>query len=240
VLRSARLASGGPVTFELNPDYTFTEEDLRQMVLRLAHEIRNPLATIKSAVQLIEHFQPPPPDVREYFGGIHTEIERIDRVVRDMQRYVRLDFHTAIAVSVSEVIAAAVESVDATMKATGSTVEVVPGPNTTVLADCAQLEAAVGELIDNALRFGPPGSVVTVRWLSRADRLFTIEVEDEGPGIAPEAAERILRPFFSTSTQGTGLGLNIAARAARLAGGDLSWTDRPEGGCRFILTLPRL
>jgi signal transduction histidine kinase len=228
------------LTFDSNPEDTFTEEDLRQMVLRLAHEIRNPLATIKSAVQLIEHFQPPRADVQEFFAGIHTEIQRIDRVVRDMQRYVRLDFHTAAAVTVEAVVAAAAESVRETIEATGSTVDIVPGPEVRVLADCTQLEAAIGELIDNALRFGPSGSAVTVRWSLEGDQAFSIDIEDDGPGIAPDLADRVSRPFFSSSTQGTGLGLNIAARAARLAGGDLRWSNRPRGGAKFTLTLPRL
>lgn len=218
----------------------FTEEDLRQMVLRLAHEIRNPLATIMSAVQLIEHLQPPTADVEEFFVGIHTEIRRIDSVVRDMQRYVRLDFHTAAAVTVTQMIEAAVESIRETAEATGSKVEVIPGPQVTVLADGIQLQAAIGELLENALRFGPPGSAVKVRWSLDGDHSFLINVEDDGPGIAPDLADRVLRPFFSSSTQGTGLGLNIAVRAARLAGGELSWSNRPEGGARFTLRLPRL
>jgi signal transduction histidine kinase len=228
------------VTLDSKPEDSFTEEDLRQMVLRLAHEIRNPLATIKSAVQLIEHLQPPKADVEEFFLGIHTEIHRIDSVVRDMQRYVRLDFHTAAAVPVTQVVEAAVESVREAAEASGSKVEVVPGPAVTVLADSVQLQAAIGELLENALRFGSPGSAVIIRWSLEGDHVFSIDVEDDGPGIAPDLADRVLRPFFSSSTQGTGLGLNIAVRAARLAGGDLTWSNRTQGGACFTLTLPRL
>ena len=65
-----------------------------------------------------------------------------------------------------------------------------------------------------------------------------IDFDDRGPGIATETGPRIMRPFFSTSTQGTGLGLNIVARTAHLAGGRLEWCNRDAGGARFSLLLP--
>ena len=82
----------------------FTEDDLTEMVLRLAHEIRNPLATIKSAVQLIEHLQPPTGEIAEYFSSVHAEIVRIDQVVRDMQRFVKLETKAPTVVDIQEAI----------------------------------------------------------------------------------------------------------------------------------------
>jgi len=215
----------------------FTEEDLKEMVLRLAHEIRNPLATIKSAVQLIEHLQPPEGEVVEFHATIHSEIDRIDKVVRDMQRFIRLDGNEASVVRIADVVALAVETI-ASRRDTG--VEVVPGPEARVLVDEAQLEAALVELVDNSTRLSPPEGAVTVMWECLDNGMVAVSVEDRGPGIAPAEASRILRPFYSTSTQGTGLGLNIVLRTAQILGGTLEWSNRSGGGACFTISIPRL
>ena len=85
--------------------------DMREMVLRLAHEIRNPLASIKSGVQLVEHIVQPEGELAVVLADMHGEIARINNVIQDMQRFVRLDVHTAVSVAVSEAAAVATEAV---------------------------------------------------------------------------------------------------------------------------------
>jgi signal transduction histidine kinase len=209
------------------------------MVLRLAHEIRNPLATIKSAAQLIEHLQSPEGEIAEFFASIHTEITRIDSVVRDMQRFVRLDTHTAARVDLEQAVESATQVDDAVPEASRSRLRIVGGPPTTVVIDPQQLEAALAELISNALRFSADMTTVDVRW-SHEDGRVVIEIEDHGQGIAETHRERVLRPFYSTSTQGTGLGLNIVTRTARLAGGELRLSSTTGRGTIATLVLPRI
>lgn len=221
-------------------DAGFTEEDLREMVLRLAHEIRNPLATIKSAVQLIEHLQSPKGDVAEFHASIHLEIDRIDKVVRDMQRFVRLDLNTSSAKEASAIVRSAVELIASTATGSKADLEVAPGPDAKVLVDAPQVEAAFAELIDNAVRYSPPGEAIIVGWELPDERHVELFVVDRGPGVAPGQADRILRPFFSTSTQGTGLGLNIALRTAQIAGGTVTWQNLAAAGARFAIVLPRI
>lgn len=215
----------------------FTEEDLKEMVLRLAHEIRNPLATIKSAVQLIEHLQPPDDEIVEFHSTIHSEIDRIDKVVRDMQRFIRLDGNEAEVVSIADVIVLAVDTIASRRD---TEVRVVSGPEARVLVDAVQLKAALVELIDNSARLSPPGAPVVVSWECLEDGLVAISVEDRGPGVPPSDESRILRPFYSTSIHGTGLGLNIALRTAQIVGGNLRWTNLDGGGARFTISIPRL
>jgi len=218
----------------------FTEDDLSEMVLRLAHEIRNPLATIKSAVQLLEHIQRPEGEIAEFYDSIHTEVARIDRVVRDMQCYVRLDTHTATRITVAEAVASVVEAVRSERGLPGSCVQVIEGPASSILVDRVQLETALRELVDNAIRFSPEQAHVTVSWRSNDHGVVSIDVDDSGCGVADAVKHRIFRPFFSTSTQGTGLGLNIVARVAELAGGELEFCALDAGGTRFTVTLPRV
>jgi len=216
----------------------FTEEDLREMVLRLAHEIRNPLATIKSAAQLIEHLQTPEGEIADFFDSIHTEISRIDSVVRDMQRFVRLDTHTAARVRLDHAVTAASESEEAVPVQCRTRLQIRGGPETQVLIDPQQLENALSELMSNALRFSSPETQVEIRW-HHLDMQVVIEVEDHGQGIPESHRERVLRPFYSTSTQGTGLGLNIVTRIARLASGELRLHSELGRGTTAALVLPR-
>ncbi|MCD4750805.1 MAG: HAMP domain-containing histidine kinase [Thermoanaerobaculales bacterium] len=224
----------------MSPHRTLSEEDLREMVLRLAHEIRNPLATIQSAVQLLDHLQKPEGEVKDFYSSILTEVGRIDCVVRDMQRFVRLDSHTAAQLPVGDVAAAAVESLKSRWPSDGDRIRLRPGEDAYVLIDWMQVETAISELIENALRFSPPNSPVVVSWSKAEKRMVQVTVEDQGPGINEKLKDRILRPFFSTSTQGTGLGLNIAARVAELAGGRLEWENLHPQGTKFTLVLPVL
>ena len=219
---------------------TFTEDDLRQMVLRLAHEIRNPLATIQSAVQLLEHRHQPDDELLEFYDSIYTEITRIDSVLRDMQRFVRLDTEMATLVQLGQAVAMAVETERSRSQTRAHDIRVVEGPPIAVLIDARQLEAALGDLLDNALRYSPDGSPVHISWRLLDDDVVAIDFSDRGPGVAEENREEILRPFFSASTQGTGLGLNIVMRAASLAGGRLEWANREGGGARFSLLLPTI
>ncbi len=223
----------------------FTEADLGEMVLRLAHEIRNPLATIKSAVQLLELIQKPQGEIAEFYSSIDTEVARIDRVVRDMYRFVNLgkDVGSRSRIEVAEPVAAAVEAATAGKSSDGARVSIVEGPRVAILINQMQLETAVREMVSNALRFSPEGSPVTVSWRiadGLKDAAVAIDIKDQGFGIANEVKDRILSPFFSTSTHGTGLGLNIVIRVAELAGGTVSWSSPGQGGCRFTLTLPRI
>jgi signal transduction histidine kinase len=222
---------------QLSSQQALTEGDLRQMVIRLAHEIRNPLSTILSAVQLLEHLHQPEPDQIEFYQSIYTEVARINDVVRDIQRFARLDSHAATTISLAGAIGAALESETAAMAESKALVEVAGGPDVSVFMDRSQLESALSELINNAHRFSPPGSSITIRWSIRNDSQVAIDFDDQGPGVAEGNREKILRPFFSTSTQGTGLGLNIVARTCQLAGGDLEWHNLEPRGARFTMVL---
>lgn len=224
----------------MNQDHPLTEDDLREMVLRLAHEIRNPLATIQSAVQLLEHLQQPEGDEKEFFESIYVEVSRIDNVVRDMHRFARLDVHTATSFTIKEAVQAAIEALSCRASTDAAPINNLGGPRAVVLMDRNQLEEAIGEVLSNALTFSPAGSEVRIAWRLAEAGIAAIDIDDLGPGIPEDLQNRILRPFFSSSTHGTGLGLNIVARTCRLNGGRLEWRNRKRKGARFSLFLPIL
>ncbi len=216
---------------------SFTQDDLREMVLRLAHEIRNPLATIKSSVQLVEHLTHPEGEIAEYLESVIDEVTRIDQTVREMQAFVRLKPGSPTDVPVDEVVREAFAEARHEAARRGVRLIARPGPPLVVRADRVQIRLALDALLANAVSATPVESSVRLWWQPDGERV-RIHVEDSGAGVPPELAGRIMRPFFSTSTQGAGLGLNIVQKVAHLAGGETEWRTLEAGGCRFPLVLP--
>jgi signal transduction histidine kinase len=99
----------------------------------------------------------------------------------------------------------------------------------------------VGNLIDNALKYSPPGTPVVVR-AGTEERSVVLSVEDRGPGIPPADLPHVFEPFFrsptATAVPGSGLGLAVAGRVAAAFGGRVAADNRPDGGSRFTVTLP--
>ncbi len=213
--------------------------DLREMVLRLAHQIRNPLATIKSGIQLVQHLQPEDGEVQEYLDAALVEVERINRTIADMQRVIRLESATAVPIPVAGIVEEAMSRSTGMARAAGINLVSRGGPDIEALADRDQLVDAVAELIHNAVEFSPDGSTVVIGWEAGETRQARIDVTDACGGICAQAAERIFHPFHSTSTRGTGLGLNIVQRICELGGGRLEWSNLDDGsGCRFSIVMP--
>jgi two-component system phosphate regulon sensor histidine kinase PhoR len=120
-------------------------------------------------------------------------------------------------------------------------------PNLGVLADVAQMQRALGNLVHNAIKFTPPGGAITLS-ATAADADVTIEVADTGPGIAPDDIPRVFERFFRAdrartggrTTGGTGLGLAIAKHVVEAHGGRIWVADGggPGHGAVFRFTLP--
>lgn len=216
----------------------FTEEDLAEMVLRLAHGIRNPLATIKTGIQLVQHLTEPTGDVAGYLNSALKEVARIDMIVKDMQRFVRMENQTFQLIEIESAIASAMSDCRELARRTGTKVIVRKGPKCRTFVDGGQLIQAIGELLANAIEFSVEDRSVKLTWDRSVEGMVSIHVDDSCPGMTDADRERMKRPFYSSSTRGTGLGLNIVGRFCSLCGGSLDWLDGPSGGCRFTLMLP--
>jgi two-component system nitrogen regulation sensor histidine kinase GlnL len=230
---------------------------LGTLVAGLAHEIKNPLAGIKGAAQLLEGKLDEEPHLREYTGVIVREVNRLGALVEDLlavgappkPRLARINIHRVI----QHVLALVSEEL--TRRHIQLRCEFDPSlPD--VQADDGQLNQVLLNLLRNAIDAMTPedgqqraGNKLTVSTRMETDfhilrernhvgKFLRIEIADEGKGVDAEDVSRIFEPFFTTKPRGTGLGLAISHRIVAEHGGILRvHTNRPKGTV-FTVTLP--
>ena len=216
----------------------------------VAHEIKNPLASLRSALESLEKVEDK--DLRLQLSAIAShDVQRIDRLVTEIADASRIDaelsrtrFDPVDLVGLARAMIAARRErgqdrdckVSVTTKGRGPWL--VPG-------DAARLERVLVNLLDNAVSFSPPGGTIAITFEHQDDDLV-LRVSDEGPGIAPEARGKVFERFHSLRPEGedfgshSGLGLAIARTIAIAHEGALEATERPDGkpGASMVLTLP--
>jgi two-component system, NtrC family, sensor histidine kinase HydH len=213
-------------------------DDFGEMVSLLAHEVRNPLATIKSSAQLIKRLRMPPDALPPYLDDFVDQVSRIDRVVKEIERLATIRRGAIRELAVSEVARASIEDCRARAHDAEVAVRLIDGAEAIISSDPRLVRLALSELLANAIQVSAPGSTVEVNPERTPDNRICIHVDDTGPGVADEIADRIQRPFFTTSRQNVGLGLNVVLRICRLLESHLQWQNRNGSGCRFSLILP--
>ena len=161
-------------------------------------------------------------------------------IVTNMHRFVRLESTTAVTVQIEEAAKTAIAACAAKARDACIRLECADEPHCTTLVDPDQLAYALEELVSNAIYFSPAEGTVRIWWEVLENWSLKVNVDDEGPGIPAANDDRITRPFFSTSINGSGLGLSIVEKFCHISGGALTWQNRPGGGCRFSATLPHV
>jgi signal transduction histidine kinase len=208
--------------------------ELGEMSAVLAHEIRNPLGTIKGFVQLAG--EKSEPLVKSLLDPALEEIERLEKLVRDLLLFARPVKVAPELVRWEEMsgrLDAAVEDVRGAHSIALST---EPAPGLELKTDRHALHQILANLVRNAAEAQPEGGEIRVA-ARRDARGVTIRVEDSGPGLSEAARQRLFQPFFTTKTTGTGLGLAVSKRLARQLGGELELEAREPHGVRAVLTL---
>ncbi|MGH7172173.1 MAG: ATP-binding protein [Gemmataceae bacterium] len=209
-----------------------------QLAASVAHEVRNPLMSIKMLVEAALRSENPRPFTRENLTIIHHEIVRLERSVQDF-----LDFSRPPALQrkirdLRDVVASALTLVQS--RARQQKVEIVhdrPAEAIVGQIDQDQFSSVLVNLFINALDAMPRGGRLEMQ-LSQSGGAINVAVRDSGEGIAPTVLEQLFTPFTSSKPTGTGLGLCISRRIIEDHGGQLHGVNSPEGGACFTLTLP--
>jgi len=214
----------------------------------VTHELKNPLASLRSAVDTLERVDDPA--VRhQLLEVVRQDVQRLDRLVVDIAEASRLDAELSRArfepVDLGRMIQ---ELMPIWEGRSHEGVEIAfarPRVATaTIMGDESRLARLIDNLVDNAISFSPPGGVVEVR-AARVGEDVLVSVEDEGPGVPGDAREAIFNRFHSIRPEEdfgrhSGLGLAIARAIVEGHGGTIGIEDRPDGhrGARFVVRFP--
>lgn len=201
---------------------------LGEMSAVLAHEIKNPLASLKGNAQLLSQMLPTGEKPRAKAERVVDEAVRLEHLINDLLQFVRTGAIKRAAVDPAQVVRTAATTIPGEI-----TFETSSAPASWPL-DQGRIHQVVANLVDNAVAAGPPVEV-TVR---KVDGKLVIEVSDHGPGVAEDDREKIFEPFHTGKTQGTGLGLAVARRVVELHGGTLAVHTSPRGGAVFRAEIP--
>jgi signal transduction histidine kinase len=211
---------------------------LGQLSAVLAHEIRNPLASIKGAVEVLETEIPWEHRKRSFLEAIRAEADRLSKLVNEFLQFARPPRLEMLPIQPNAVVRSVVALVAKQAASSGIDVrtrfaqELPP-----IMLDGEQMKQALLNLVINAIQAMPAGGRLELA-TERAGDKFRISVRDSGPGIPVEIRDRLFDPFITTRNGGTGLGLAIAQRLVRQHNGTIRAANRQEGGATFEIEIP--
>ncbi len=211
--------------------------ELGEMGASIAHELRNPLAGIGGALQVIRGGFPEDEPRRDAIDEALSQVARMEQTVQHVLRYAKPWMPRRNFADLRGFARTAMEHISAQFALEGIVCEVEPGPPLRLAFDPDLLEEACANVVQNAAHLMPDGGRIRVDFRASGGQV-EMRIHDEGPGFAPEALSRALDPFFTTKTRGTGLGLVICRRILEAHGGGVRLENRAGGGATVILLLP--
>ena len=207
-----------------------------------SHELRTPVAVIKSACEYAEKYGDSPEEQRETIAMIHRQADRMSALIGQLLSITRLDQGTEAVRLEGLDLTALVRNVCAEQPYPGDRLLVEAEEGLTVRGDGALLTRLLQNLIDNGFKYGRPGGRVWVE-LRRGEGEALLRVRDDGIGIAKEDQAKVWQRFYQadpsrTGASGAGLGLSMVRRIAQLHGGEMELESVPGLGSAFTLRLP--
>lgn len=205
---------------------------------RIAHELKNPLAAIKSLVQLTSKSSADKD--RERLTVVEDEIARMEAILRDYLSFSRpIDDLHIVPIDMRDVVIDVREVLSARAETAGVALAADP-ERTQLTGDGRRLKEALINLVGNAIEATPPGGRVEIRCVPTESRAggACIIIEDNGRGMTPEHLAQVGTPFFTTRPGGTGLGVHLARGVIAQHGGTVAFTSAPGVGTSVTITLP--
>ena len=242
-------------------------EAIEAFAADVAHEIKNPLTSMRSAVETMD-FARTPEQKQKLMDVIQKDVQRLDRLVTDISNASRLDAELVRERMLAFDLGALVEALAEMIRGQGADrdVKVVTNlPKGPMIARGLEVRIAqvITNLLDNALSFAPDGSTITIAGKRQAEGMIRITIEDQGPGIPEDNLKSIFERFYSERPSAeafgdhSGLGLSISKQIVEAHGGGIHAEnihaenfdagkfdageesgDSPVSGARFVLELP--
>jgi signal transduction histidine kinase len=248
--RLCRLIAQAAVVLENLHDFETLKEQHRlaalgTMAAGLAHEIRNPLAGIKGAAQFLQTVDDSEPG-NEFLQVIISEVDRLNEVVQNFLYYARPFELNAETTEINATVSHVMSLVRAEGLPEGIRIEEhLAGNLPAFTLDGVKIGQVVMNLIRNAIQAMPEGTVRVSTsvgrmqgQLARGKPALIIRIEDNGPGIPKEDLDKLFIPFYTTKSDGTGLGLPICQRIVRAHEGEIEVRSMIDKGATFTVRLP--
>jgi len=208
----------------------------------VAHEIRNPLSSIRGFAQYLRNTLKDKAREQEYAETIVSEVDRINRVVTDLLTFARPMEAQLAPADVTELVESTVRLVQADARSRDIGIQMNLSDLSIIPLDPHQIKQAMLNLLLNSLQAVDSGGRIEVgAELDPSVSRLKLWVEDDGPGIAPDQKEKIFDPFFTTREKGTGLGLAIVHKIVENHNGEINFQSPAAGksrGCRFTISIP--
>ena len=204
----------------------------------LAHEVKNPLNAAVNAARVLQQGGSSRVSNERLMGVIIDALDRINGVISALDAHARPADGTDLApCDVRQAVRSTLDLLEHKMKQ----IHVHEDYEVTgeVFAPARAFNQVLLNLVDNSVRSGASNIWIELR---QVDKLVSVSVADDGPGVPPDAVHRIFDPFFTTRVEGegTGLGLHLSRRIAQECGGELRYEPRPGGGARFVMEIPAM
>ena len=246
--RFARLLADSDMSLIFLDDTTVVSRRAESLTLStlgrfsasLAHEIRNPLAAINYATQLLEESEDIGEADRRLLQIIHQQCQRTNGIVESVLALARRERANPENLDLAAFVRRFVIEYRQTLSLENDSLEaVIREPSVIAMIDPRHLHQVLTALVHNALKYGriaDEAARIRIR-VASAERNAVIDIMDRGPGIPDAIASQLFRPFYTTSEHGTGLGLYIARELCRANQAQLDYVSIPAGGACFRLTL---
>jgi two-component system sensor histidine kinase AtoS len=231
-----------------------------ELAAGIAHEIRNPLGAMKGFAEILQKKLDRQPEAKEMVADIASEIEILNKIVTNFLVFAKPTSLESQEIELGEAIQGVLPLIEKEAEIRRVRVVFKKKQALFLHLDVEQFRRAILNLALNAIQASPVGRTITIEMdgFSRLElqhflvaRGFSdlspaeteahwagVWVVDEGPGIAPENIRKLFTPFFTTKTEGFGLGLSISKKIMEALGGNVAAVNRPEGGAMFLIILP--
>jgi signal transduction histidine kinase len=214
---------------------------LGQLSAGIAHEIRNPLGSIKGSVEILEKDIPPDSSKKEFITIIKEETARLNRIVGEFLKFARPPKLSVEPTSVNELIQSTLTLLE--QQPLHHRVEIhrqLDAKLPMVSLDPDQIRQVFLNVVINGVQAMPEGGTLSVRSFCDPDqKSVAVEISDTGEGVEEECLDRVFDPFFTTKSQGTGLGLSISYQLVDLHGGRIRMEKNPEKGVTVRIDFPQ-
>jgi signal transduction histidine kinase len=216
-----------------------------EMAARLIHEIKNPLAGIKGAIQVFQDGADISEEERAILSQVIDDCQRVESLMKNLLNFAKPPKPQLLPININDVLDASFSpSLPYSFSSLNSPKDIMVVKHfdplvPLIMADPMEMQQVFLNLLINAVQAMPAGGTLTVRTFNNVStKEIQIEITDTGKGISDAIREKIFQPFFTTKSKGTGLGLAISRQFIEMHGGTISADNNPQGGLTFRIILP--